>query len=136
MDQAVIQNIRDSFDKQALMATFQARMTRIEEGEVEICAPILPLATQQHGFAHAGMTFAIGDSAAGYAALTMMPKGQDVLTTEMKINLMRPAGGDMLRAVGTVLKAGRLLTVVEAKVYADGKLCAALQGTMIGAPKG
>jgi len=131
MDQATLQKIHASFDAQALMQTFQAKITKTEAGLVEITAPILPIATQQHGFGHAGLTFALGDSAAGYAALSLMSADQEVLTTEMKINLMRPAAGDQLRAVGRVLKAGRTLSVVEAKVFAGDALVAALQGTMI-----
>lgn len=41
-----------------------------------------------------GAVAAIGDSAAGYAALTLMPPGVGVLTTEFKINLVAPAGGE------------------------------------------
>jgi acyl-coenzyme A thioesterase PaaI-like protein len=48
---------------------------------------------QQHGFVHAGALAAIADSAAGYAALSLMPPGAGVLTTEFKINLLAPAGG-------------------------------------------
>jgi hypothetical protein len=55
--------------------------------------PITPAAGQQHGFAHAGATFALGDSAAGYAALSLMDPGAEVLTVEMKINLIAPASG-------------------------------------------
>lgn len=131
MNSATLDKIHASFDAQALMQTFGARLTDVQDGMVEISAPILPLATQQHGFGHAGLTFALGDSAAGYAALTMMAVEQEVLTTEMKINLMRPAAGGSLRAVGRVLKSGRTLSVVEAKVYVGDALIAALQGTMI-----
>ena len=34
---------------------------------------------------------AIADSAAGYSALSLMPSGTGVLTTEFKINLLAPA---------------------------------------------
>jgi hypothetical protein len=50
-------------------------------------------ASQQHGFVHAGALAAIADSAAGYAALSLMPPGAGVLTTEFKINLLAPAAG-------------------------------------------
>jgi acyl-coenzyme A thioesterase PaaI-like protein len=46
--------------------------------------------SQQHGFVHAGAVAAIADSAAGYAALSLMPPGSGVLTTEFKINLLAP----------------------------------------------
>lgn len=127
--------IRASFAKQALMETFGASILAISDGQVTLIAPILPLATQQHGFAHAGLTFALADSAAGYAALTTMPDRAEVLTTEMKINLLAPAQGDRLVAEGRVLKPGRRLVIVASDVYAetDGsrRHIATTLGTMI-----
>ncbi|MAX74906.1 MAG: phenylacetic acid degradation protein [Nioella sp.] len=128
--------IKDSFARQGLMQTLGAELAEIAEGRVVITAPITPAASQQHGFAHAGMTFALGDSAAGYSALTLMPEGAEVLTAEMKINLLAPADGVRLIATGEVVKPGRKLVVVRATVEtetADGtrKPVAILQGTMV-----
>lgn len=127
--------IADSFARQSLMATLGAHLTHTEPGAVEITAPILPGARQQQGFAHAGLTFALGDSAAGYAALSLMPPEQEVLTVEMKINLTAPGTGDHLLARGRVLKPGRRLIVVAAEVFAvtggTEKTVAVLQGTMM-----
>lgn len=127
--------ILDSFNSQTMMTTLGAGISEITKGRVVITAPILPSSQQQHGFGHAGLTFSIGDSAAGYAALTVMPEEAEVLTAEMKINLLAPAKGDHLRATGTVVKAGRRLVVVQAEVEAiEGDKVtpiALLQGTMI-----
>ena len=132
------QAIRDSFAAQGLMATLGARMRHLARGTARIEAPILPGARQQHGYAHAGLTFALGDSAAGYAALTLMPEGSEVLTAEIKINLLAPGAGDRLIATGRVVKPGRRLVVVTAEVEAerDGArhLVAILQGTMVPVP--
>ncbi|WP_127558391.1 PaaI family thioesterase [Nioella ostreopsis] len=130
------QRIRDSFDKQGLMTSLDACIDSIDKGRVVISAPIRPESSQQHGFAHAGLTFALGDSAAGYSALTTMADGAEVLTAEMKINLIAPADGTRLIATGEVIKPGRRLVVTRATVeteYADGrrKIVAVLQGTMV-----
>ena len=127
--------IRDSFGAQTLMQTFGAELVAITPGRVEIAAPILPGSLQQHGFAHAGLTFSLGDSAAGYSALSLMPEGSEVLTAEMKINLLAPASGERLIATGRVIKPGRRLFVVGAEVAVEknGKRIpvALLQGTMV-----
>jgi uncharacterized protein (TIGR00369 family) len=127
--------IQRSFDAQALMATFGAKITAQSPGKVEISAPILPIATQQHGIGHAGLTFALADTAAGYAALTLMPADREVMTAEAKINLLAPAMGEMLIARGEVVRSGRRLSVVRADVFAlqNGvETCIAiLQGTMV-----
>jgi uncharacterized protein (TIGR00369 family) len=91
----------------------------VAPGEVEIELPIRPEISQQHGFAHAGAVATIADSAAGYAALSLMPPGSGVLTAEFKINLMAPAAGERLLALGRVVKPGRTLTVAQAEVVAE-----------------
>lgn len=132
---AAERRIRESFARQSLMATFGAAVLRVAEGEVEIAAPILAGARQQHGAGHAGLTFALADTAAGYAALTRIAPGQEVMTAEAKINLLAPALGDRLVARGRVVKAGRRLVVVTAEVVAEaagrGTTVAIFQGTMI-----
>lgn len=108
-----------AFDAQGMMATLGARLTHAAPGMVEITAPIRPETGQHHGFAHAGLSFTLGDTAAGLAAQTLIGPDDGVMTVEMKINLMAPGAGDVLRAVGRVERAGKRLTVVRADIYAD-----------------
>ena len=127
--------VRESFDKQALMQTFGAELIAAKAGEVQIKAPILPLALQHTGHGHAALSFALGDTAAGFAALTLMAPEAEVVTAEIKINLMAPAAGEFLIATGRVIKPGRRLTVVSATVTTyDGDKArdvALLQGSMM-----
>lgn len=137
---AVDAKARDSFARQTMMQTLGAELVSTAPGRCVIRAAIAPHLKQQHGAAHAGLAFTIGDSAAGYAALTTMDAGSEVMTVEMKINLLSPAVGDALEAVGQVVRAGRRLTVVSAEVFAltgeTRKPIALLQGTMIPVSRG
>ncbi|MEU9291786.1 PaaI family thioesterase [Streptomyces sp. NPDC048275] len=131
----VRKRIQESFDRQGLMRHLGARITRIAPGCVHIALPGRPEVTQQHGYFHAGATSSIADSAGGYAALTLFLEDTEVLTVEYKINLLAPALGDHIEAIGTVLKAGRTLTVCQLEVYGVGdgrrKLVANGQQTLI-----
>ncbi|MFD5737704.1 PaaI family thioesterase [Streptomyces sioyaensis] len=131
----VQKRIQASFDRQGLMRHLGARITHIAPGRVHIELPGRPEVTQQHGYFHAGATSAVADSAGGYAAYTLFPEDADVLTVEYKINLLAPAIGDHLEAIGTVLKSGRTLTVCQLEVFGvqDGqrKLVANGQQTLI-----
>ena len=131
----IFTKVAKSFESQAFMKTIGAKLDSVDEGRVVISVELKPSMMQQHGFGHAGVTFSIGDSAAGYAALTKMGKNQEVLTSEMKIHLMSPADGKILKAVGSVLKAGRKLLVVQANIYSgddkNEELIATMLGTMV-----
>ncbi len=118
-DPAFQARVQASFEKQGLMRTLGAYILRIAPGAVDIALPPNPSISQQHGFIHAGAVTAIADTAAGYAALSLMPPRVGVLTTEFKINLLAPATGDRIVARGLVIKAGRTLTVAQTEVVAE-----------------
>ncbi|WP_042883796.1 PaaI family thioesterase [Cupriavidus necator] len=111
--------IATSFSRQGLMTAFGATLQRVERGEVEIAMPWSDGVTQQHGFFHGGAVGALADSACGYAALSMVGEGEAGLTAEYKINLLSPAQGERLVAVGRVLKPGRTLIVAQGEVYVE-----------------
>ncbi len=135
LDQAAEKRIMQSFAAQGLMTALGARLGRISSGEVQIFLPMSDRVTQQHGYFHAGATSAIADSAGGYATLTLFDDSSEVLTVEYKINLVAPARGEELEAVGTVLKFGRTLTICRLDVFAHSEntrtLVAAGQQTII-----
>jgi uncharacterized protein (TIGR00369 family) len=129
------ERVRSSFAKQGLMATLGATLRSVSPGLVEIALKPSPAVSQQHGFVHAGAVSAIADSAAGYAALSLMPADTGVLTAEFKINLLAPAAGDCILARGRVVKTGRTLTLAQAEVFAQSagqeKLVALLTATLM-----
>lgn len=115
--------VRDSFAAQGLMGTLGAFLVEVEPGFVAIELPQSAKIGQQQGLIHGGAIGAIADTAGGYAALTLLPAGSEVITVEYKINFVRPAGGQLLRAEGRVLRAGKTVTVARVEVLglvADG----------------
>jgi uncharacterized protein (TIGR00369 family) len=110
--------ILTSFERQGIMRLIGARITRVEPGHVEIELPYREDLTQQHGYFHAGVTSTIADSAGGYAGFTLFPAESSVLTVEYKMNLVSPADGEKIVAIGRVKRSGRSLTVCELEVLA------------------
>ncbi|MGE3277055.1 MAG: PaaI family thioesterase [Vicinamibacterales bacterium] len=127
---SMLDAVRDSFARQGLMATLGACLVSVEPGQVRIELPFSPAVTQQHGYFHAAATTAIADTAGGYAALTLMRPGEEVLAVEFKLNLLRPAVGERLVATAQVLKPGRTLTVSRIDVHAHRGGQAVLVATM------
>ena len=117
------------------MATIGAQLVRVVPGEVELEMPFREDLTQQHGFLHAGIVTALVDSACGYAALSVLDRDAAVLSVEFKVNLLAPARGERMRAVGRVVKPGRTLVVCTGEVVAVAgraeSVVALIQATMM-----
>ena len=132
---AYAERVRDSFGRQPFMDHIGALLTVIQPGYCEIALSCRKELTQQHGFVHGGVLATLADSAAGYAAFSLMPADASVLTVEYKLNIMRPGRGDTMTAKARVIKPGRSLTVVASDVYsaADGEetLCVASIQTLM-----
>lgn len=127
--------VRSSFARQGIMAHLGAKLERVEPGLVEISLPYRKELSQQHGYFHAGVVATVADSAAGYAAFSLMPPGSSVLSVEFKVNLIAPADGQRLLARGKVIRSGRTITVcaMEVEVEKDGARTACMvgQGTLM-----
>lgn len=134
-DPQFAERVRSSFERQNAMQLIQATMPLVEAGSTEIHLPHWTGVEQQHGFVHGGVVGMIADSAAGYAAMTLVPASASVLTVEYKMNLVAPADGEKLIARGKVVRPGKTLIVTQAEVIAvnGGKetLCALMQQTIM-----
>ncbi|MBU2361119.1 MAG: PaaI family thioesterase [Alphaproteobacteria bacterium] len=125
--------MRADFDRQGIMATLGVTVAEVVPGRVTLTLPFRPDLTQHHGFLHAGVLTTAMDSAAGFAAFTLMDADAEVLTAEFKASFLAPARGQTFRIVGDVIRSGRTLTFTEARAYADDTdtVIATLSATMM-----
>lgn len=127
--------VRRSFARQGFMVSLGASLTDVEPGRVEIVVPFGDNLAQQHGYFHGGVVGTLADNAGGYASFSLMAASDSVLTVEYKLNLMAPAEGERLIARGTVIRAGRRLTVSRSDVFVQRNgveyLCATMLGTFM-----
>jgi uncharacterized protein (TIGR00369 family) len=131
--------VRDSLGRQSFLRLLGAEATVVEAGHVVLEMAFRDDLCQQNGFLHAGVLTSIADSACGYAALTLMPAGSDVLSVEFKVNLLAPGRGERFRADARVVRSGRTLTVCHADVHAltaeaPDVAVAVMQATMMARP--
>jgi len=128
---------RDSFARQPAMATLGLRIVEVEAGRVVLALSHRADLTQQHGFLHAGIISTGLDTACGYAAFTLMPAEAGVLTIEFKVNLLAPALGPEILFEASVTKAGRTISVADARAFqsrvggAERKLVATMTATIM-----
>ena len=134
-DPEYAERVRASFARQRFMETLGATLEHVAPGEVRIAFTRRDALVQQHGYLHAGVLASVVDSACGYAALSLMEPGAEVVSVEFKINMLSPATADRFVAVGRVIRAGRTVTVCagEALALGDGepKTVAVMQATMM-----
>ena len=114
-----------------------AEVVNAEPGAAELALNIAPHHKQQHGFVHGGVLSYLADNALTYAGGLAL--GGSAVTSEMKINYVRPAIGERLIARATALHTGKSQSVCRCDVFVvkDGveKLCAVAQGTIAALPK-
>jgi uncharacterized protein (TIGR00369 family) len=123
---------RQVLASQPFSALLGAELVTFSEGSAELKIPIRPDLKQQHGFVHGGVISYAADNALTYAGGSVL--GPGVVTSEFKINYVRPAMGEFLVARASVIHSGRNQAVCRCEVYVSDNgiesLCAAAQGTI------
>ncbi|MES2956616.1 MAG: PaaI family thioesterase [Pseudomonadota bacterium] len=126
---------REKLEQQAFSRLLGAELTSLTAGRVQLELPLRADLLQQHGFAHGGVVSYLADNALTYAGGTALAEPHGAVTSEFKINYVRPAVGERLIARAEALTAGRSQAVCRCDVFAvkDGeeKLCAVAQGTIV-----
>jgi uncharacterized protein (TIGR00369 family) len=124
---------REVLARQPFSVMLGAQLDAFDEGRAQLSVPMSPNLLQQNGFVHGGVLSYLADNALTYAGGSVL--GHAVLTSEFKINYLRPAtDADRLVALATVVGSGRTQAVCRCDVFiergAERKLCAAAQGTI------
>ena len=110
-------DIKEKLERQEFMKLLGFEVTKIDVGRVEGELVLEQKHKQHKGFAHGGVIATLADIVAGFAAVSLVPKGHHVVTAEIKVSYFHPGVGDKLLAKGYVLKQGRKLNFCEAEVY-------------------
>jgi uncharacterized protein (TIGR00369 family) len=110
------------FDAQPFSRFIGAQLAACGPGEAELSLAIVDQLKQQHGFVHGGALSYLADNA---------------LTSEFKINYLKPALGAHLLARAKARNAGKRQAVCQCEVHAvkdeEETLCALAQGTIVAA---
>ncbi len=108
-----------------------AELEAFEQGMATLSIPIQDKLKQQHGFVHGGVVSYLADNALTYAGGSVLG---DSVTSEYKINYLRPALGEKLIARASVVSSGKTQAVCQCKVFAvangEERVVALAQGTI------
>jgi uncharacterized protein (TIGR00369 family) len=115
--QPIAAGIRETLESQGFTKLLGAEVVSVEPRVVVMAVDRRPELLQQAGLFHGGVIAYLVDNSTTAAAATVLDRAtRTVITAEYKINLVSPSVGDRLTCRAEVVRPGRLLTVVEAKV--------------------
>ena len=115
---AIAAAIKQVLKGQGFTRLVGAKVVSIEPGVVVMALDRRPEVLQQNGLFHGGVIAYLIDNATTAAAGTVIDRTRrTVITAEYKINLVAPSTGDRLTCRAEVVKPGRSLTVVDARVF-------------------
>ena len=91
---------------------------------------VTPELLNPHGVLHGGAVYVMVDYSMGGAVMSILPPGDITATIEIKISYLAGVRGGVLTAMTDVIKRGRRVMFLEAKVTDDaGKLVATATGS-------
>lgn len=113
------------------------RLTASGSDHAELTIDVTEDLKQQHGFVHGGVISYLADNAITFAGGLSLDG--DALTSEYKINYLRPATGPVLVGRARAASAGSRQAVCRCDVYSvrdeQELLCAIAQGTVVSLPE-
>ena len=123
------------FLAQPFTSCIGAQLISVGSDSAAIAIDVVPHLLQQHGFVHGGVLSYLADNTITFAGGLAM--GGNALTSEFKINYLRPAKGIRVIARATAKGVGKRNAVCQCEIYVvcDGEeiLCALAQGTVVAA---
>lgn len=104
---------RKVLKEQPFSVLLGTELTSFESGKAVLTLAVREELKQQHGFVHGGVVSYLADNALTYAGGSVLG---NCVTSEFKINYVRPAIGEKLIARASVLSSGKKQAVCECKI--------------------
>jgi len=129
--------LKKIFSGVPFLSNLKLKLGPVAAGFARVSVAFEPRLAQVHGFMHGGVVASLADTAATYAANTVLYPGRETITVELKINYLAPIRTRKAFADATVLHSGSKTSISEVKVFDSGKkLCAVALITNLILPRG
>lgn len=89
----------------------------VHDGRAIFRLDVRPNHKQIHGVVHGGILAALADTTGAIAAYSVVPRGVELATLELKINYLEPVPGGRVKAEARVLRSGRNFIVTECEIF-------------------
>ncbi len=132
--QLAVQAIRQRRERNSafLSGFLGLKGTFLDEKTYQFIIPVTPFMHNPLGVVHGGILATLIDSTMGSMINRSLPPDRYAVTTELKVNYIRPGKGEKLRSEATILHRGQTLVVCQGSVYDErDKLLAHATGTFM-----
>ena len=124
-EKKVTERVRRRMRESKATELFGFDVESVHDGSAIFRLDVRPKHKQIHGVVHGGILAALADTAAAIAAYTVIPRGRELATLELKINYLEPVPGGRVKADARVLRSGRNFIVTECEIFNEtGSLAA------------
>ena len=118
MDAERLASLRDLLARSPIARNFGLLLDFDEQGCAVVTLPHNPALEHAHGDTHGGVLATLLATAGWYTAAARYQRR--VLTTDLQLRLLEPAGRQLLCARGLLLRRGRRQAVVQVEVRDEG----------------
>ena len=125
LDPARLARAREAFASVPYARLLGLELGEISEGVVSIHLKIRDELRQNQGVVHGGAVASLIDTAAAFAVLTQLEINERVSTTDLTIHYLRPVSSGRLTARARIVRGGRRLFVLSAKVTDEQQILVA-----------
>lgn len=106
-----------------------AEVIDLSDGYAQLAFEIQPHHKQHLGVVHGGAIATLADHTGWYAVISELDPGYTSVTIEIKINYLKPAYGDILRAEARVVNRTKRTAFATIEIFAKNRLIAYATGT-------
>jgi len=128
--------VRERMKESQVITHLGFDVEKVEKGRAVFLLDVRAHHKQLHGVVHGGILAALAYTTAAIAVYTVVPRGTEVATIELKINYLEPVPGGRIKAVARVLRAGRNFVVSECEIWNEDRSLAAKALLTFGAAAG
>lgn len=106
-----------------------AEVMDFDDGYAQLAFEVRPHHKQHLGVVHGGAIATLADHTGWYAVVSKLQEGFTSVTIEIKINYLKPALGDILKAEAKVVNMTKRTSFTTIEIFAKDTLVAYATGT-------
>jgi uncharacterized protein (TIGR00369 family) len=121
LSEAQLARIREQFEQVLFARLLDLRLGDVARGTATLRIVVRDELKRNKGLLHGGVIASLIDTAAAFAALTVLEESEQAATIDLTIHYLRPVTTGQINAHATVLRAGRRIIFLNAEVFDESQ---------------